>query len=578
MTRRSKSPDDIKFTFEDYMQSNSFEAARDVSGQPTFYDVAIQTDLTPSFPNVMGIRAHSFGEQFSSPSLAPTGGSRRRAQSDNSSFQIPDILHTSHYDNYAVADEDSPPSDLPPITVPHPEHPLNASWDASQWSESTQPPLSPLHLSSGWNSAPGSDLPPITIPQPEKSSAPWVAAQQWNDPVNPPLSPLLLSPGWRSGPESDTSSPPSSSHSRFLSLSPFSPTPPNLDGVPSPYNQTSPPDAEPSIRGGIKRLSERSSSHSSYPSPRADALPMGALSIQDGTPGEPNYSQFVTNYAPESSGSHSGFLLPGSNPFGGPSWPLDDASTAAGPFDGRSHLYPPSYSNQFPLPSSGPASSNDHRDFAEGSNRGSLEVGGSYGQFRVSVDCPIPDPQGIKTGRSATRRAQRHRDASLYRASVAGPSTSAVGATPSGPDGLYVQLIGNVYHPAIQPASAGRTPIIPDDARSLSMARDADQTQSPEFRHSIATEATLRAAAARRKDPNKRGAYVCEYCHHDFTARHNLESESLPVLDHLKSHFSDKQYECGQCGQAFVTAHVLKRHKLTCKAAASSVKKKKRAT
>ncbi|KAJ7679171.1 hypothetical protein DFH06DRAFT_506255 [Mycena polygramma] len=554
MTRRPQNPNEITINIEDYIENSSLEAAHGVPGQPAFYDAAIQTDLTPSFPDVMGMRSHSFGEQFPGPSLAPI-----------------DIFHTSHYDNFAVADDDSPPSDLPPITVPHPEHP-SALWDASQqWNDSAQPPLSPLHLSPGWNSAPGSDLPPITIPHPEQPNPQWVAAQQWNDPVKPPLSPLLLSPGWRSGPESDTSSPPSSSHSRFLSLSPFPASPSDLECVPSPYSQTSALDAEPTLRGGIKRLSEGSSSHSSYPSVRAlDDL--GGLSIQDGTSGEPNNSQFVPNYAPESSGSHSGFLLPGSSPFVGPSWPLNDVSTGAGPFDGSSHLYPPSYSNRLSLPSSGPASSNDRHNFVEDFHSASLEVGGSYGQFRVSGDYPIPDPQGIETRRSATRRAQRRRDASPYRAPVAGPSTStaeASGATPLTLDGPSGELTGNLYH-AIQSGSAGHASIAPNSLQSLSLAGQDRQTQPPEFRHSIATDATRRAAAARRKDPNKRGAFVCPHCYHDFTAMHNLKN-------HLKSHFSDKQYKCGQCNQAFVTAHVLKRHKRTCKAA-SSVKKKKRAT
>ncbi|KAJ7679078.1 hypothetical protein DFH06DRAFT_504972 [Mycena polygramma] len=438
VTQRPRSPDEMTLDIEeDYMKISSSLEFCDGAGQATFRDSSPQSDLTASFPNpsmgIRNIRAHRLGEQFAGPSLASTGGSRRRAQSDNASFQLPEIPHTSHYDNLAVADEDSPPSDLPPITDPH--------------------PLSPLHLSPRWNSAPGSDLPPITIPHPGQPNAPWVATRPWNDPVEPSLKPpprLLLSPGWRSGPESDTSSPPSSSHSRFLSLSPFPISPPELDGAPSPYTQTSALDVEPTIRGGIKRLSKgSSSSHSSYPSASAlDGLPMGALSNQDGTSGEPNFSNFDSYYAPLSPGSQPGLLLPENNSFSGPSWPLDNAST--GPVDGGSQPYPPHHSNRFSSPSS-------------------------------------------------------------------------------------------------------------------------DQTQPSNFRHSIATAAVRRAAAARRKDPNKRGAFVCQYCCHDFTAMHNLKN-------HLKSHFSDKQHKCGLCDQAFVTAHVLKRHKRTCKAAASSVKKKKRAT
>ncbi|KAJ7812335.1 hypothetical protein B0H13DRAFT_1469892, partial [Mycena leptocephala] len=58
----------------------------------------------------------------------------------------------------------------------------------------------------------------------------------------------------------------------------------------------------------------------------------------------------------------------------------------------------------------------------------------------------------------------------------------------------------------------------------------------------------------RRMNP---GAFVCETCGADFTAKHNLRN-------HQNSHNSVKIFKCQGCGQSFATSHVLKRHTRRC--------------
>ncbi|KAJ7649655.1 hypothetical protein FB45DRAFT_885532 [Roridomyces roridus] len=81
----------------------------------------------------------------------------------------------------------------------------------------------------------------------------------------------------------------------------------------------------------------------------------------------------------------------------------------------------------------------------------------------------------------------------------------------------------------------------------------------------VGTAGTLRASRARRKDPSRRGAFVCELCGHDFTAKHNLRN-------HMNSHNDVKKYECTNCGERFGTSHVLKRHSAKCEAGSSTRK------
>ncbi|KAJ4479196.1 hypothetical protein J3R30DRAFT_2730982 [Lentinula aciculospora] len=75
----------------------------------------------------------------------------------------------------------------------------------------------------------------------------------------------------------------------------------------------------------------------------------------------------------------------------------------------------------------------------------------------------------------------------------------------------------------------------------------------------VATERVL-AASRKRRGQIKPGAKLldCHLCGGTFTARHNL-------TNHINSHYGTRPYICiPQCGRAFGTNHVLKRHKKNC--------------
>ncbi|KAJ7707305.1 hypothetical protein B0H17DRAFT_1032353 [Mycena rosella] len=94
----------------------------------------------------------------------------------------------------------------------------------------------------------------------------------------------------------------------------------------------------------------------------------------------------------------------------------------------------------------------------------------------------------------------------------------------------------------------------------------------------VATKAGLDASRARRKDKTKRGAFKCDRCQSDFTAKHNLKSESLDIpfarvlridassSDHMNSHDGVKTCSCDYCPRKFGTKHVRDRHALKCRA------------
>ncbi|KAJ7476142.1 hypothetical protein FB451DRAFT_1088199, partial [Mycena latifolia] len=73
----------------------------------------------------------------------------------------------------------------------------------------------------------------------------------------------------------------------------------------------------------------------------------------------------------------------------------------------------------------------------------------------------------------------------------------------------------------------------------------------------VATFAGRRAANTRRKDKTTPGAYKCDVCGADFTAKHNLKN-------HQNSHIGLRNYACSTCGQVFGTSGVQKRHERKC--------------
>ncbi|KAJ7131886.1 kinase-like domain-containing protein [Mycena crocata] len=86
---------------------------------------------------------------------------------------------------------------------------------------------------------------------------------------------------------------------------------------------------------------------------------------------------------------------------------------------------------------------------------------------------------------------------------------------------------------------------------------NSEDGENPIFRPVVATPATRLASASRRKDKTRPGAFICELCGADFTAKHNLEN-------HRRSHRNEKPWPCDLCGRGFGTSHVLKRHMKTC--------------
>ncbi|KAJ6507759.1 hypothetical protein C8R47DRAFT_949330, partial [Mycena vitilis] len=79
----------------------------------------------------------------------------------------------------------------------------------------------------------------------------------------------------------------------------------------------------------------------------------------------------------------------------------------------------------------------------------------------------------------------------------------------------------------------------------------------PDVRRQVGTDAGRRASHNRRKDKTTPGAFVCNDCGADFTAKHNLRH-------HENSHKSVKNFACDLCGSTFGTKHVLTRHRGKC--------------
>jgi hypothetical protein len=57
-----------------------------------------------------------------------------------------------------------------------------------------------------------------------------------------------------------------------------------------------------------------------------------------------------------------------------------------------------------------------------------------------------------------------------------------------------------------------------------------EPAEEKRFRPVVATVAGVRASAARRKDKKNPGAFVCDICGADITAKHNLRSAFFTSL------------------------------------------------
>ncbi|KAJ7301628.1 hypothetical protein DFH08DRAFT_945987 [Mycena albidolilacea] len=170
----STSPDNqfISFNFEQFFNSASSEVVpeQDFFQDPFPFALVYDSDVPASSPHDLTRRSQSFGQQSSTPPgelSVPPGGPRRRAQSDKTPF--PSIrFHAATYDTSAVADDDSPASDLPPIGPHH--GPGNTQWAIRDSAQRLSPPPSP-ELLSPWPTSDASSIGSVP-PSPSRSGFP----------------------------------------------------------------------------------------------------------------------------------------------------------------------------------------------------------------------------------------------------------------------------------------------------------------------------------------------------------------------------------------------------------------------
>ncbi|KAF7336991.1 hypothetical protein MVEN_02135600 [Mycena venus] len=392
-------------------------------------------------------------------------------------------------------------------------------------------------------------------------------------------SPGLLSP--RLGPGSDASSvrssvSPSLGHSRFVDPALLSPNP---ESVPLRYagGSPDPPDRDfridthnerhaigegATLRGRLARRGEQHKPPDLPIESSGRVLSFERLSIQDETSTEQSYG--VSPYYPYSAphDSQPEFRLR-----------ADELSLTSNSSTDGSSIYPCSTPASF-----GPSGVGNFHDGFEGS---SSDAGSSRSHSHSHL--PVFDPDHLAVShnsddRRQVARAYRRRQLSPYPA--AGPSTGQeeggntaywTAGSPGGastdafPDhGLHLLNTQDLH--TLSPTAADADG---SSGGNTDQSSQRDSGHASGYRHSVATDATRRAANARRKDPTKIGAHICPYCGNDFTALHNLNY-------HIKSHLSLKEHPCKDCGQRFGTPQVLKRHKSKCSPA--SFVKKKRAT
>ncbi|KAJ7357979.1 hypothetical protein DFH08DRAFT_437650 [Mycena albidolilacea] len=383
------------------------------------------------------------------------------------------------------------------------------------------------------------------------------------------LSPLSPSPGllspWSTGPTSDASSigsvSPSPSRPGFPSpslLSDYASIASRAGRSPNPSRHRLQVDdqyvlrEEPPIRGRLARRGKpRRSRNPSVTS--SVGVPFEYLSIQDAPSAEGSrHSGYDTSPYPHSPTQSSSFQPWNGDwstlmPQGADDYPSGSASGSIRSLSSLSQAFESDFLNV-------PGHSSD--------------AGHSRSHSRApDVDADVEDLAGLhghgNSGRMTTRAHRRRH--SPY--PVAGPSTSpGGGGGATGWDG-YTNDFTDLSRLGADPSSPSASSLSSWNAGQSSQEDQGAQA----YRPVVATPATRRASNRRRKDQDKPGAHVCEYCGNDFTALHNLKF-------HRKSHLSIKDHECELCGQRFVTPQVLQRHKRTCSTPGSEspVKKKKK--
>ncbi|KAJ7888832.1 hypothetical protein B0H13DRAFT_2041903 [Mycena leptocephala] len=508
MSRRSQSSDNEGFTFniEDYIDTSSLYAV----------------DAPTSSSHPTALRCHSFGEQYlppyGEPFLFPGGGPRRRAQSDNPPFMTPSIstLQTTMTLMTLRCRRLFPSVGSPPITVPHPQQAHLRACPVGRGMIFT--PASPRHAKHG----PGSDT----------SSARSVS--------------------------------PSPSRSGFISPSLLSPDP---DGVPSRWAGGA--GHETTLRGRLTRRGDRPKLrqlHSIGLSART-LFKLEGLSIEDETPAEQSYSNYDSNsgVSPYDTSQSSGYLPHLSSPGGGLSVHDDWGSP---------YLRLPGSSNDSIRSSSSLSSNYDSLEFSnyfrEGFEGSSSDAGRSRSHSHVpGFDADYPS--------FSHGDAERRRLASPYLGPIAGPSTGQAegwnledigppGGESAGSFLNHGTELMDMNPPTSHSNSSNETERPAHIQDSTGLADDFfapdhfaldEPAEEKRFRPVVATVAGRRASAARRKDKNNPGAFVCDICNADFTAKHNLRN-------HMNSHNLIKTFVCGICGESFGTKHTMKRHERKC--------------
>ncbi|KAJ7471438.1 hypothetical protein B0H11DRAFT_1369017 [Mycena galericulata] len=551
-----------------------------------------QWDVNAPPPTSMGSRAHSFGYPRHAP--VELSGFRRRAWSHHTSFSA--MNPAAYRDEFAVDDDwgiiQSFPSDLQ-----YRQWPVGEDSAPQQPAPSHTPPPHPTLLSPTWTPGarphpslespfPGHDDP--RLPSPAEQTGTLRFHNSTPSPVTPaPLSPSLLSPPWRSDADSDTSSIRSLSPSLGLhQLPPPGIVSPGYDGVsPDPYHHRrrshscnrayeSNDEVDASVRGrSIWRVDRRSRSRISSADPSVAGIDgnMEALTIDgDGTSSGPSFHpshqdqhSSTNNWQGHPAWTNEDFHQPPTLHLQIPQWPhgshngSTSSSSSRSPSRLPAHLYLPSDS----LDSSARLDdSSFEADVSQTSGFYTPAVEPFYSPTILSGD------REVLPHRAPVRRRRRSEAQSPYPPSPSVRGSVGQLANWDMQDSVAVQGRDDPVHPGHSQDFPPYGPDVADDgpeSRSLLWEGQPEAegsapgpSQSQPVR-TVATAATRRAAAARRRDPSKPGAFVCEVCGQDLTAKHNYKN-------HMNSHNSVKPFGCGKCGQRFGTQHVLKRHEPKC--------------
>ncbi|KAF7289573.1 hypothetical protein HMN09_01319300 [Mycena chlorophos] len=196
--------------------------------------------------------------------------------------------------------------------------------------------------------------------------------------------------------------------------------------------------------------------------------------------------------------------------------------------------------NSYPPSSASSVRSSSTHSFSPSDYSANEDVGGHGGHTAFASPATISQPMSSRPLRPSlarkptTTKRTRRRDPSPYQRFPSAPVVE--------PAEHFAVPVPSPYHEPYEFIAHSPGPASPGAGDGVRM---------------IGSQAGRTAARNRRKDPNKRGAFVCDQCGADFTAKHNLKF-------HLKSHNGEKDYLCDKCGQGFVTPHVRNRHEETC--------------